>query len=353
MLFKSIVSLALVAAAAAQTAIKGKVFDHIFIVFLENTDYTLAASDPALQAFISQGVLLDKYYGVTHPSEPNYIAAAGGDYFGMNDDAFYAIPSNYTTIVDLLEKKNLTWKAYQEDAPTACYRDFQNNGLYFRKHNPFIIYDSIATNATRCANVVPATQLQTDIAAGNIPNYAFYTPNMINDGHNTTVADASKWLTSFLPPLLSNKSFINNTLVVITFDETETYKIENRVWTMLLGDVVANFKNTTDSTFYTHYSLLSTVESNWDLGNLGRQDANATVANVFDVVAKSTGYTNQNITNPPLMNGTEPGFLAPTPTASPTSTSTSTSKPSSADALAAPKVMAALAALTGAFAALI
>lgn len=36
MLFKSIVSLALVAAAAAQTT-KGKAFDHIFIVFLENT----------------------------------------------------------------------------------------------------------------------------------------------------------------------------------------------------------------------------------------------------------------------------------------------------------------------------
>lgn len=36
MLFKSIVSLALVAAAAAQ-ATKGKAFDHIFIIFLENT----------------------------------------------------------------------------------------------------------------------------------------------------------------------------------------------------------------------------------------------------------------------------------------------------------------------------
>ncbi|KAI1318993.1 hypothetical protein EDD11_005191 [Mortierella claussenii] len=354
MLFKSIVSLAFVAAATAQ-AIKGKAFDHVFIIFLENTNYPLAASDPALQAFLPQGVLLDNYSGVTHPSEPNYVAAAGGDYWGMNDDSYYAIPSNYTTIVDLLEKKNLTWKAYQEDAPTPCFKDFQNNGLYFRKHNPFIIYDSIATNATRCANIVPATQLQTDIAAGNIPNYAFYTPNMINDGHNTTVADASKWLTGFLPPLLNNTAFINNTLVVLTFDETEDYNIPNRVWTMLLGDVVAKIKNTTDSTFYTHYSLLSTVESNWDLGNLGRQDTNATVSNVFDVVAKLTGYTNVNVTNPPGLNGTEHGFLSPPPKASTTTGAgaTPTGKPSAADAIAAPKVMAALAALAGAFAALI
>ncbi|KAF8979689.1 hypothetical protein BGZ52_004696, partial [Haplosporangium bisporale] len=152
MLFKSIVSLALVAAAAAQ-ATKGKAFDHIFIIFLENTDYAKAATDAALTAFVPQGVLLDQYSGVTHPSEPNYIAASGGDYFGLNDDDFHSIPDTYKTIVDLLETKGLSWRAYQEDAPTACFADFQSNGLYFRKHNPFIIYDSIAKNATRCANV--------------------------------------------------------------------------------------------------------------------------------------------------------------------------------------------------------
>ncbi|KAF9575033.1 hypothetical protein EC968_004530 [Mortierella alpina] len=310
MLFKSIASLALVAAAAAQ-ATKGKAFDHIFIIFLENTNYALAASDANLQAFVPQGITLTNYHAVTHPSEPNYVATIGGDYFGMEDDDYHAIPSNYTTIVDLLEKKNLSWKAYQEDMPAACYKGYENEGLYFRKHNPFIIFDSIATNPARCNNIVPATQLEQDIASGSIPNYSFYTPNMINDGHNTTVADASKWLSGFLPPLLANTTFINNTLVVLTFDETEDYKIPNRVWTILLGDVVANSKNTTDSTFYTHYSLLSTVESNWDLGNLGRQDANVTVSNVFEVVANLTGYQNTNVTKTPGLNGTEPGFLSP------------------------------------------
>ncbi|KAF9378771.1 hypothetical protein CPB97_009376 [Podila verticillata] len=352
MLFKSIVSLALVAAAAAQ-ATKGKAFDHIFIIFLENTDYAKAATDAALTAFVPQGVLLDQYSGVTHPSEPNYIAASGGDYFGLNDDDFHAIPDTYKTIVDLLETKGLSWRAYQEDAPTACFTDFQNNGLYFRKHNPFIIYDSIAKNATRCANVVPATQLQTDLAAGHMPNYSFYTPNMINDGHNTTVADASKWLTGFLPPLLENKTFNNNTLVVVTFDETENYKIQNRVFTILLGDVVASIKNTTDSTYYTHYSLLSTVENNWGLGNLGRGDANPQLSNVFDIVAKASGYKNMNVTNPPLLNGTEPGFLAPTPTAAPTPTGATGGKGNSAAELAMPKVFGAVAVLAGIFAALI
>jgi len=235
---------------------------------------------------------LNNYYALTHPSQPNYIAVTGGDYFGLGDDGMHSIPSSYKTIVDLLEAKGgLTWKAYQEDAPTACYTGYESDSLYFRKHNPFINYDSIATNATRCSNIVPATQLQTDLAAGSMPNYAFYTPNLINDGQNSTVAQAAIWLTGFLPPLLANKSFINKTLVVVTFDESEDYNVPNNVYTLLLGDVVASVKAATDSTFYTHYSLLSTVEANWGLGNLGRQDTNMTVNNVFQIVAKAAGIT--------------------------------------------------------------
>ena len=40
-----------------------------------------------------QGILLSQYYAVTHPSEPNYAAAAGGDFWGMGDDNWYRIPS--------------------------------------------------------------------------------------------------------------------------------------------------------------------------------------------------------------------------------------------------------------------
>ncbi|KAG0310462.1 hypothetical protein BGZ99_000371 [Dissophora globulifera] len=353
MLFKSVVSLAFIAAAAAQ-ATKGKVFDHIFVVFLENTDYTLASTNTNLTSFLSEGILLDNYSGVTHPSAPNYIAAAGGDYFGLADDDYHAIPASYNTIVDLLEKKGLTWKAYQEDLPTPCFKDFvSNDGLYFRKHNPFVQYDSIATNATRCNNIVPATQLATDVSNGALPNYSFYTPNMLNDGHNTTIKYAADWVQTFLPPLLSNKNFTTNTLVVLTFDETETYTIANRVFTVLLGDVVASAKNTTDSTFYTHYSLLSTVESNWDLGNLGRQDINPQVSNVFDIVAKATGYTNVNVTNPPLLNDTIPGFLTVNATGSTGAGAGSPNKPSGASTIASSKVMAAVAAMVGVFAAMI
>jgi hypothetical protein len=36
-----------------------------------------------------------------------------------------------------------------------------------------------------------------------------------------------------------------------------------------------NLRGTTDDTLYTHYSAISTVEANWNLKSLGRQDTNA------------------------------------------------------------------------------
>ncbi len=40
------------------------------------------------QSLSKQGILLDSFYALTHPSEPNYIAAVGGDFFGSADDDF-------------------------------------------------------------------------------------------------------------------------------------------------------------------------------------------------------------------------------------------------------------------------
>ncbi len=40
------------------------------------------------QNLSKEGVLFDQFYAVTHPSEPNYLAAVGGDFFGAADDSF-------------------------------------------------------------------------------------------------------------------------------------------------------------------------------------------------------------------------------------------------------------------------
>jgi len=141
------------------------------------------------------------------------------------------------------------------------------------------------------------------------------TPNMLDDGHDTTIDYAAGWVDFWLAPLLNDTNFNDNrTLILLTFDETETYTTNNRVFSLLLGGAVPdNARGTIDSTYYTHYSSLSTVEANWGLGSLGRGDTNKTLSNVYSFVANATGYTNLDISGAdiPLTNltGNIPGPL--------------------------------------------
>ncbi|CAE7010119.1 Phosphoesterase-domain-containing protein [Pyrenophora teres f. teres] len=76
--FLPLVLLSNLAPAFAQTKVKGKAFDRLAIIWLENTDYELAASDPNLVWLAKQGISLTNYYGLTHPSQPNYAASLSG-----------------------------------------------------------------------------------------------------------------------------------------------------------------------------------------------------------------------------------------------------------------------------------
>jgi len=303
----------------SQTPPKGKAFDHIFIVWLEEYDPTAVFSQ-VFNLYTSSGVLLSNYHGVTEGTQANHIASIGGDYFGLPPEVtfdnsnpnldIYNIPANYTTIVDLLEAKGLTWRAYEEDLPSPCYTASYSNN-YYRRYDPFVTFASITNNATRCANIVPATQLSTDISQGNFPNYIYYTPNYLNNGDGSNFTYAAAWVNKFIPPLLTNPTFMNNTLIVLLFDDNDSGDTpDNEFHAILFGDAIpAALHNTTDNQFYTHYSLLSTVEDNWGLGNLGRNDANPELSNVFNFASKAEGVMDISVPNPPNLTNTEAGFL--------------------------------------------
>ncbi|KAK9470797.1 phosphoesterase family-domain-containing protein [Dipodascopsis tothii] len=278
------------------SGVSGKVFDRFVQIWLENTDYDKAFDQADLAWLAERGILLENYFSITHPSEPNYVAAVGGSNFGINGDPFVRIPSNISHVGDLLDSKGISWAEYQEHAPYAGFQGFNYSNQetyandYVRKHNPLIIYDNVADNDTRLSYIKNFTSFEFDLAAEKLPQWSFITPNMTNDGHDTTVDVSGSWSRSFLEPLLSNEYFMNNTLVILTFDENESYAIQNRVLAILLGGVVDDsLKNTTDSTFYNHFSLISTVEANWDLPHLGRGDVDA---NVFKIVADAVGISN-------------------------------------------------------------
>ena len=90
--------------------VKGKSFDRIINIWLENTDFEDAATLSQFQKVAEQGVLLNSYYAVTHPSEPNYMASVFGDFFGLGDDDYWYIPSNITICrIKLYDRKSCVW----------------------------------------------------------------------------------------------------------------------------------------------------------------------------------------------------------------------------------------------------
>jgi hypothetical protein len=205
----------------------------------------------------------------------------------------YSLP--YTNLVDLLEAKGVSWKAYMEKYPGNCFAGTSaNRGLYRRKHNPFISANNIRENSERCAKIVDGDQLQDDMDSGNLPQFSFYTPDMANDGHDTSLEYAATWLKGFLEPKLARKDFMDGeTLVIVTFDENDYILEDNLVWTGLIGSGVK--AGETDNKPYTHYNLLRTIEDNWDLGTLGRMDKRATrFANLYEQTATTTKKNTEN-----------------------------------------------------------
>ncbi|KAJ5219135.1 Acid phosphatase [Penicillium cinerascens] len=311
-----------IAAAAATTKpespisdVKGLAFDRFYQVWLENIDYEVAAADSNLQWLASQGILLTNYYAVTHPSEPNYCAAAGGDTFGMDNDHYHQVPANVSTVADLLDTKDISWGEYQEDIPYAGFQGFNYSNQethakdYVRKHNPLMLYDSVVKNDTRARQVKGFDAFFADLDDKKLPQWAFITPNMTNDAHDTNITFAAKWERSWMSTLLKNDYFMDNTVVLLTFDEDDTYHKTNRIFSILVGGAIPDhLKGTKDDTFYTHYSTIASVSANWGLPSLGRWDCGA---NILELVANKTGYVNYEVDMTNLrLNETYPGPMA-------------------------------------------
>ncbi|KAG5644655.1 hypothetical protein DXG03_008037 [Asterophora parasitica] len=300
----------------ANSIIKGKAFDRIIQIWLENTDFGAAQVDPSLKALAQKGLVLSNYFAVTHPSEPNYVSSVGGEYFGINNDNLFNVPKNVSTVVDLLEDKGISWGEYLEDMPSTGFTGFEfrnpktGANAYVRKHNPLVVFESISTNPSRLAKTKNFTLLYEDVAANRLPQWVFITPNMTNDAHDTNIAFGGKWTKQFLEPLLENPNFNDEgTLVIVTFDENDASSQPNRVFTLLLGGAVPkSLLGKTDDNFYTHYSTIASIEANWDLHTLGRWDVGA---NVFNFVAEKTGDLVRSPSNikDVILNKSYPGIF--------------------------------------------
>lgn len=256
------------AASAKAAPQAGRYFDRAIIVIFENTNYTAALQQPFFKQLAAQGASFSNFMSVIHPSQGNYVALTSGDLNGVTNDTIQDIDA--ANIVDLLEAKGISWKAYVEDYPGNCFTG-ASRGFYYRKHNPFISYLDIQKNSARCANIVNAAEFDRDVQNGNLPSYVFYVPNIKNDGHDTGVRYADHWYSSKFSALLNDPNFMQGSVLISTFDESGSGS-RNQIYTSIVGP---NVRAGLYADPVGIPSLLRLIEDNWDLGSLNGKDTTA------------------------------------------------------------------------------
>ena len=294
-------------------------YRHIVEIMMENTSYgTIIGNSnaPQINALANTYGLATNYFGVTHPSEPNYVANVGGSYFGIQDDnQFYCTPALATTdpncagttvnhtvsapsIADQLTAANMTWKGYFQSLPPtpASYVTtgtgangpytfkYPSNAvaLYASKHNPFINFTG---TQGAVANMVPDTQLATDLASSSLPNYSLIVPDQCHDMHgtggcsdtNSLISAGDSYVGATVNQIMDSSTWKKgNNAIVVTWDEDD-YSDAGLPGTGCCGAdpggghvvtiVITNHGHfpTTDGTAYNHYSLLKSMEEAFGL----------------------------------------------------------------------------------------
>ena len=175
----------------AQAAASVPVFDHIVLVMFENHAYSQlngSSSAPYFNSLAGQGAKFTQSYGVTHPSEPNYLAIFSGSTQGVTDDS---CPHTYSG-------NNLGTAADHRRArpsratPRACpptATPAARAASYKRKHNGWVNFTNVPAASNLSFTAFPSS---TNYAS--LPTVSFVTPNMCNDMHDCSVGTGDTWL---------------------------------------------------------------------------------------------------------------------------------------------------------------
>ena len=286
-----------------------KNFQHVFVIMMENTAYKGLIGNPNAPwinfAANNYGLATD-YHGVSHPSQPNYIAATSGALNGVFNDNDITI--NVPNIVDQIESSGRTWKGYMQSL-SLCTTKLDHvcgDQLYERKHNPFVSYKDVQTNPARMANVVDFSQFAADLAGGQVPDYSWISPDQCHDMHGRSTAGACNFgnvqglistgdtfLSDTVSAITSSSAWTGNSAIFITWDETDFPFVDvsgccdavpggGHVVTLVISH--SDHAARTSSVSYNHYSLLRTIQDGWRLGCLGFTCDTANVPAMSDLV---------------------------------------------------------------------
>lgn len=244
--------------------------DHVFLVILENHGFSQVIGStamPYLNSLASQHALATQYFANSHPSIGNYFMLTTGNLETTNDNFIGTIPDD--NLVRAFLSAGKTWKAYIQSLPSPGYLG-SDVYPYLKHHDPFAYLSDVVNSSVLASNIVPVTQLSSDLAAGAVPNFAYLLPNAENDAHDCPtggatcpdsdkLAAADNWLKANLDPLITNPALANSVFIVL-FDEALDSDVTHgggRVAEILLG---AHVKPTfTSTTLYQHQSTLRLI----------------------------------------------------------------------------------------------
>ncbi len=232
----------------------------VFVIPMENQGTSAvysSANAPYLNGTLMvQGAYATMYGDVLGPailSEPHYIWLEAGtnvfsDHTFSNDADVSATNSTSSTAHLVTQLKNAqapkTWRAYQEgiNASTgAC--PIASSGFYGAKHDPFVFFQDVSGNPPSKTDVdcaahhrayTPAA-FQADLAANDVADYTFITPNLCNDMHGaactnlclgsatigTCVSTGDAWLQANVPAILAYVTAHDGVLLII-WDEPQS-----------------------------------------------------------------------------------------------------------------------------------
>jgi hypothetical protein len=274
--------------------------DHVVIVMEENHAYSQiigSSAAPYLNQLAQQGALFTQSFGITHPSQPNYLDFFSGSNQGIVNDNCITSRFGAANLGSELLAAGATFKSYSESMPSAGYTGC-SSGNYVQKHNPASEFSNVPS-----ADNLPFTSFPTNF--DSLPAVSFVDPNILDDMHNgtdpTRIQTGDTWLRSHLDSYVSWAN-THNSLLIVTWDEDDSAH-GNQIPTIFVGPMVQPGQY---SERINHYNILRTVEDMYGTGHAG-QSANVnpitdvwTMGQQVDHFAVSVSAANPDIPGTPF-----------------------------------------------------
>jgi acid phosphatase len=247
--------------------------DHVVVVIEENRGYSQIMdklhNDSYIHALVKRGMLFTQSYGVSHPSQPNYLALFSGSTQGVNGNV---CPNLFDTdnLASALIDAGLSFASFAESLPvvgdTSC-----SFGAYQRKHNPASNWQGSRLRAEVNKRFADFPQ---DFA--KLPTVSFVIPNQDHDMHDGDFYAADVWLKTYIAPYV-DWAFEHNSLLILTWDE-DNFKEDNHVVTLLVGPMV---KAESSVQRINHYNVLRTLLDFYGLPPIGASRDAAAITGIW------------------------------------------------------------------------